>query len=218
MLAPAVGIAISPVPLIAIVLMLSTPRARANGTAFAVAWVVTLGAITTVVLLFGAGAGADTDSGPATWTAWLKLALGVLFLLLAVKQWRGRPAPGHEAATPKWMTTIDSFTPGKSAAMAAVLAGLNPKNLALAIGGAVSIASSPATAGGEAAAAALFVMVGSLCTLLPLGVYFLGGERAVGTLQSWKAWMGAHNAAIMTVLLLVLGAKYLGDAISALTS
>ncbi|MFE6358522.1 hypothetical protein ACFVP3_00690 [Streptomyces sp. NPDC057806] len=34
MLASAVGIAISPIPIIAVVLMLATPRGRVNGTAF----------------------------------------------------------------------------------------------------------------------------------------------------------------------------------------
>jgi len=33
-------------------------------------------------------------------------------------------------------------------------------------------------------------------------------------LDDLKAWMGAHNAAIMAVLLLVIGAKLIGDAVS----
>ena len=32
-----------------------------------------------------------------------------------------------------------------------------------------------------------------------------------------KDWMGAHNAAIMAVLFLVLGTKLIGDGISGLT-
>ena len=42
------------------------------------------------------------------------------------------------------------------------------------------------------------------------------GERAAKLLDELKAWMGAHNAAIMTVLLLVIGAKLIGDGISGL--
>ena len=218
MLASAVGIAISPIPLIAIVLMLATPRGRSNGTAFALAWLLTLGVVSAVVVLAGSGGDAHSSSGPATWTSWVKLGLGVLFLLLGAKQWMGRPKEGQEAELPGWMKTIDGFTPAKSAGLAAVLAGLNPKNLVLAVGGALSIASSPASVGGKTVATVLFVLIGSLCTLLPLGVYLLGGDRAAGTLQSWKAWMAAHNGAIMTVLLVVLGAKYVGDALSTLTS
>ena len=218
MLASAVGIAISPIPIIAIVLMLATPRGRANGTAFALAWLVTLGVVTAAVVLAGSGGGAHGSSGPATWTSWVKLGLGLLFLLLGGKQWAGRPKEGEPARLPGWMKTIDGFTPGRSAGLAAVLAGLNPKNLVLAVGGALSIASSSAGAGGKTVAAVLFVLIGSLCVLLPLGVYRLGGDRATDTLRSWKGWMAAHNGAIMTVLLLVLGAKYLGDAVTGLTA
>ncbi|MFC1415080.1 GAP family protein [Streptacidiphilus cavernicola] len=218
MLASAVGIAISPIPIIAVVLMLATERGRANGIAFTLAWLLTLGLVSTVVVLLGSGGGAHSDGGPATWTSWTKLVLGLVFLLLGVKQWTGRPKAGEEAQMPGWMRTVDSFTPGKSAGLAAALAGLNPKNLVLAVGGALSVAASTGGVGGKTVATVLFVLVGSLCALLPLGVYLLGGERAADTLQSWKTWMAAHNGAIMTVLLLILGAKYIGDAISALTA
>ncbi|MFD4373384.1 GAP family protein [Streptomyces sp. NPDC058486] len=218
MLTSALGIAISPLPLIAVILMLATPKGRANGVAFTLGWVLSVAAVVTVVVLAGSGADASGDDGPAAWALWLKLALGVLFLLLAAKQWRDRPREGQEAGMPGWMKAIDTFTPGKAAGLAAALVIANPKNLVLAVGGAVSVASSTATAGGKTVAAVLMVLIASLCTLLPLGVYLAGGEKAVGVLGGWKAWMSRHNTAIMTTLLLVLGVKYIGDAISGLTT
>ncbi|MFF3497051.1 GAP family protein [Streptomyces sp. NPDC002795] len=218
MLASAVGIAISPLPLIAVILMLATPKGRANGIAFTAGWVCSLAALVTVVVVAGSGADAATGDGePATWTLWLKLALGVLFLLMGAKQFKDRPREGHEAEPPGWMKAIDSFTPGKSAGLAAALAVANPKNLVLAVGGAVSIASSTASPGGKTVAAVLMVVIASLCTALPLGVYLLGGAKSAKVLGDWKAWMAAHNAAIMTTVLVVLGVKYIGDAISGLS-
>ena len=38
----AIGVAISPIPIIAVILMLLTPRARTNGPAFLVGWIVAL--------------------------------------------------------------------------------------------------------------------------------------------------------------------------------
>jgi hypothetical protein len=110
------------------------------------------------------------------------------------------------------------FTPGKAFGLAAALAVANPKNLALLIAGALSIASTSAGVGGEATAAIVMVLVASLCTTLPLAVYLVGGERSAQILNGWKSWMAAHNVAIITTTLGVLGAKYVGDAISALTS
>ena len=40
LLPAAIGVAISPVPIIAIILMLGTPKARSNGPAFAAGWVL----------------------------------------------------------------------------------------------------------------------------------------------------------------------------------
>ncbi|MFI6898325.1 GAP family protein [Streptomyces sp. NPDC050256] len=218
MLTSAVGIAISPLPLIAVILMLATPKGRANGLAFTAGWIVSVAAVVTVVVLAGSGADASGDDGPATWTLWLKLALGVLFLLFAAKQWKDRPRAGHDAATPGWMKAIDTFSPGKAAGLAVVLVVANPKNLVLAVGGAVSIASSTAGAGGKAVAAVLMVLIASLCALVPLGVYLAGGAKATEVLGGWKEWMARHNSAIMTTLLVVLGVKYIGDALSGLTS
>ncbi|MET8488064.1 GAP family protein [Streptomyces tendae] len=218
MLASAVGIAISPIPIIAVVLMLATPRGRVNGTAFALSWVVCVAAVVTVIVLLGSGADASGDDGPADWTLWVKLVLGVLFLLLGGKQWAGRPREGHEADQPGWMKAIDRFTPGKAAGLAAVLAVANPKNLVLAVGGAVSIASSGASAGGKTGAVVLMVLIASLCALAPLAVYLAAGDRSARVLDEWKAWMARHNAAIMTTLLVVLGTKYIGDAVSGLSS
>ncbi|MEW1567917.1 GAP family protein [Streptomyces sp. NPDC093509] len=146
MLASAVGIAISPLPLIAVILMLATPNGRGNGIAFTVGWVVSLTVLVTVVVLAGSGGGASSsDDGPASWTLWLKLGLGVLFLLMGVKKWKDRPREGRAVEQPGWMKAINMFTPGKSAGLAAALAVANPKNLVLAVGGALSIASSTAS-------------------------------------------------------------------------
>ncbi|WP_405018304.1 GAP family protein [Kitasatospora sp. NBC_00070] len=214
MLSSAVGIAISPVPLIAVILMLATPRGRVNGIAFTVGWLGTLAVLVAAVVTLGSGL---TDDGEKpTWAYWLKLGLGALFVVLAAKQWRGRPREGHVSAPPKWMQAVDRFTAAKSAGLAAVLVAANPKNLVLAVGGAVSIATSSAGTGGKTVAAVLMVLIGSLCTLLPVGVYLVGGDRATHLLGEWKAWMSVHNGAIMAAVLAVLGAKYLGDAISGL--
>ncbi|MFJ6570138.1 GAP family protein [Streptomyces sp. NPDC091292] len=216
MLASAVGIAISPLPLIAVVLMLATPHGRTNGIAFAAGWTASIALLTALIVAFGGGT--RTSGQPASWTLWLKLALGALFLVLAWKQWQGRPREGHGARPPAWMRAVDKFTPGKSAGLAGALALANPKNLVLTVGGALSIASSGADGTGKTVAAILMVLIASACATVPLAVYLFGGARAERVLAGWKTWMADHNAAIMIVVLTVLGAKYIGDALSGLTA
>jgi threonine/homoserine/homoserine lactone efflux protein len=212
----AVGVSLSPVPIIAVVLMLGTPRARVNGPAFVLGWILGLAIVGTIFLVVAGGAGADDGGEPATWVDWVKVALGALLLLVAVKQWRGRPRAGEEAALPKWMQTIDQFTPGRSFGIAAALSGINPKNLLLTVGAAAAIAQAGLDTGEQAVTLGVFILVGTLGPAAPVVVYFALGARATKPLDELKAWMGANNAAIMAVLCLVLGAKLIGDGISGL--
>jgi threonine/homoserine/homoserine lactone efflux protein len=215
----AVGVAISPVPIIAVVLMLATPRGRVNGPAFLGGWLLGLAAVGTIVLVASNSAGASDDDGaPATWASWLKIVLGLLLVAVAVKQWRGRPRAGEESSLPAWMRTIDTFTPARSVAMGVALSAINPKNLLLTVGAAAAIAQAGASTGADAVALAVFVLVGTLGPGIPVVISVAMGDRARAILEDLKAWMGAHNTAIMAVLCLVIGAKLAGDGLSGLGS
>jgi hypothetical protein len=106
LLPSAVGVAISPVPIIAIILMLGTPKAKSNGLAFAGGWIVGVVAVSVIVLALASGAD-DPNSGTATGVNWLQVIVGILFLVLAAGQWRKRPRKGQAPEMPKWMALID---------------------------------------------------------------------------------------------------------------
>jgi threonine/homoserine/homoserine lactone efflux protein len=210
----AVGVALSPVPIIAVVLMLATPGGRSNGLAFLGGWVLGLAVVGAIVLLAASGAGATDQGQPASWVGWLKLVLGVLLLLVAFRTWRGRPRGDAQPALPSWMKTIDTFTTGRSLAMGAALSGVNPKNLLLAAAAGAAIAQTGIPAGEQAIAYAVFVVIGTLGPGMPVAIYFAMGDRSREILGGLRDWMARHNAAIMTVLMLVIGVKLLGDGIA----
>jgi hypothetical protein len=212
----AVGIALSPIPIIAVVLMLTSRRAKVNGPAFVLGWLVGLGIVGAIVLAL-AGAGSASKAGsPATWVSWVKIALGVLVLLIAVREFRNRPRGDAEPQMPKWMATIDKTTPVTAAGLAAVLSGANPKNLLLAVGGAAAIAQTGIGGGQQVIAYLVFALTGTLGVGIPVVLYFAMGERSEKLLAGLKDWMTRHNAAIMTVLCPVIAAKLIGDGISGL--
>jgi threonine/homoserine/homoserine lactone efflux protein len=214
----AVGVAVSPVPVIALILMLFSKRARSNGPAFAFGWVAGIAAVGAIVLAVSGASDVATESGPSTVASVVQLVLGLLLLLLAARQWRGRPGPGEEAATPKWMQGIEGFTPVKAAGIAIVLAGVNPKNLLLIVGASVTIAQAGLSAGETTVAFAVFTLLASVTVLVPVVAYLALGDRAARALEEIKAWLSANNAAVMAVLLLVFGAVLLGKGIGGLTS
>jgi Sap, sulfolipid-1-addressing protein len=70
--------------------------------------------------------------------------------------------------------------------------------------------------GEQAVALGVFIVVATLGPGVPVAVYFALGDRAKPLLDELKLWLGDHNAAIMAVLCLVIGAKLIGDGISGL--
>jgi threonine/homoserine/homoserine lactone efflux protein len=211
----AVGAALSPIPIVALVLMLTTPKARVDGPMFIVGWLAGFGAIGAVVLLIGGTASASDDGTPSTWSNWLKLLLGIALLRFAIREWRSRPRTGDEdPPMPKWMGAIEAFGGGKALMAGVALAVANPKNLLLAIAAAATIAQTGISGGDQALAYVLFSLVASIGVVAPVVVYFAMGPRAPEILDRLKTWMARNNSAILGVIFLIIGAKVIGDAIS----
>jgi threonine/homoserine/homoserine lactone efflux protein len=217
LLPSAVVVALSPVPIIAVILMLATPRARSNGVAFMIGWIAGLVAVSVVVLFLFSGAD-DPDSASADSANWGKVAIGVLFFSMAAKQWRKRPKKGEPPEMPGWIDTVSSFHAGKSLVLGAALSGVNPKNLALTAAAAASIAQAGLSTGDEAIAIAVFVAIGSVTVVGAVLFYLVAPRAAERPLTAVREFMADHNAVIMMVVLIVIGAKLLGNGISGLTA
>jgi len=217
MLPLAIGIAISPLPIIAIILMLITPQARSNGLAFLGGWMLGLAVVGTIVLIVANTAGIATSSGPSRTVSIIKLVLGLLLLVVAWRQFRKRPKPGEEVPLPKWMRALDSFTPTRSLAVGALLSGVNPKNLILNATAAAGIAATGLAGAQQAVVLIVLIIVGSLGVMAPVVVYFAMGDKAAPVLGAWKTWLAANNATVMMVLFLVFGVTLIGKGISGLS-
>ncbi len=215
LLPAAVAVALSPIPIVAVVLVLGSPRARSSGPTFTLGWVAGLTVVSVLVLLIAGGAD-DPDSTASNLADWLKVGIGVLFLVLAVKQWRNRTARGQEPEMPGWMATIETVAPGRALLLGATLSGANPKNLALTMAAAASIAQADLSMTDEIIAVGVFVLIGSVTVAGSVLFYLLDAERAAGPLSSVRRFMSENNAVIMMVILLLLGAKLIGDGLAGL--
>jgi len=209
----ALGIAVSPIPIIAAILMLLSPRARTAGLGFLGGWVA--GIVVAVVLftlLSTLIPAADPDESKPV-AGIVKIVLGLLLLGLALRQWRGRPKAGESAALPKWMSAVDSMTPTRALAIGFLLSAVNPKNLLMAVGAGVDIGSSGLTVGEATVAIVIFVLIASASVAVPVIGYLAAADRMRAPLESMRAWLGQNNAAVMTVLLLVIGIVVIGKGI-----
>ena len=214
LLPTALGVAISPVPIIAVILMLLAPRAKAASVGFLLGWVVGIAVVVTLVaVLVGPVEDSDT-SEPSTVTSVLLLVLGAAACFLTVRSWHGRPRAGQTPELPKWMAAIDSMTPVKAAGLGALLSGVNPKNLTLCLAGGLTIAAGGLDSEETVVAIVVFVVIASSSVAVPVLAYLAAQNRVRQPLDDLRVWLTQNNSTVMAVLLLVIGVTILGKGLA----
>ena len=209
----AVGVAISPVPIIAAILMLLSPKAKGASVGFLLGWITGIVVAIVVFTLLSSVLPAQDESGSSPVRGVIKIILGALLLFLALRQWRGRPAQGEQATMPKWMSAIDSIMAGKALGLGFLLSAVNPKNLLMAISAGLIIGGAGLAVGQTVVVIVIFVLLAASTVLIPVVAYLIASERLAGPLDSLRAWLVNNNATIMAVLLLVIGVAVIGKGI-----
>jgi hypothetical protein len=214
----AIGVALSPVPIIAVVVLLTSSRARSLGPVFVLGWLLGLVVVGAIVLVVVGPSGGGSSGQRTRWVSWVLIVLGVLLLVEAGRRLGGRSGGGEEAPLPAWLGALDRLKPAAALGGGVVLGGVRPKSLLLVVGGAAAIAQTGIAGGQQAIAYAIFAVIATLGVGAPVVIYFAMGERSAELLGRLKGWLRRHHAVIVAVVLVVIGVTLIGDGIGALAS
>lgn len=208
----AVGVAISPIPIVAAILMILSKNASGAGRGFAAGWVAGILVVTALVTVLAGALGDSAHREPSTAASWVKIVLGLVLLGLAVKQWAAR----SDTEVPGWMQAIDQLTAAKAAGLGVLLSAVNPKNLLLCLSAGVVIGSGGLAGGEKVIAIAVFTIFAAASVLAVVLGYALAADRLRGVLNSARVWLQENNHAVMAIVLLVMGSVVVGKGIGGL--
>lgn len=211
----ALAVALSPFPVIGVVMILGGGEGRRNGPLFAAGWIAGLVAVAAVVAMAFGGAH-DPHSPSSAVADWGRVCAGSALLVLGARKWWRRPRNGDEAQAPGWTRSLDEASAARALLLGLLLSAANPKNLVLTGSAAASIAETGAQGTDLALAVVAFVLVGSCVVLGAVLLHLAGGERASRVLDGLRRFMVANSTAILVVVLLLLGASVLGDGLAGL--
>ncbi|MCZ7461368.1 GAP family protein [Streptomyces sp. WMMC940] len=197
--APALGIALSPFPVVPAILLLLTARARENSSAFVVGW--TAGVAGAAVLFTLLASAVEITGEPPAWVSWGRVGLGGLLVLLGAGLWRRRGTK----ADPTWIRALETATWPRALRLGLLLSAANPKILVLVAAGGVAIGSAQPAAAGRAGSIALFTLIASAGVALPPLLRLLAGERILPPLGRAKDWLRLHNTAVVAVVIGLIG-------------
>jgi hypothetical protein len=206
----AMAIALSPVPMVCIVLVLMSARPVRAGVCFALGWLIAL-AIAVGLVAWFTDAAAQDEQAARDGVDLVQLAVGLLFAALAVRYWRKRPAPGVPPPRPAIVDRIATLSAPGLVLTGAAAALANLKNLPLVVSAGSYLGGAGLGSGSVAVAVAVFVVTASLTVLIPLlAVGVIGAERSAHSLKNLETWLLANLNTITVVVLLVLAAVLIG--------
>ena len=196
----AIGIAISPIPIIATILVLLSPKAKTLAPLFLIGWILGIVFAVTVFMLLRTLIPSTSDADANSLLSVVRIVVGISFGLLAVREWKLRPKPGEEAKMPGWMAALDQLKPAAAVGLAFALAAINPKNMLLAANAGLIIAgvANPITA------VIGFTAVAIVSVAVPVIAFLLLGKRIDRQLEMIRGWLVLNGSKIMVLILLVL--------------
>jgi threonine/homoserine/homoserine lactone efflux protein len=114
------------------------------------------------------------------------------------------------------MRTITNATPARAGGTAALLTVANPKVLFICAAAGLAIGTAGLGTARSWVAVVYFVAIAASSVALPVLAYAVSGDRLERPLARLKDWMERHNAALVAVILVVIGVLVLYKGIHAL--
>lgn len=203
----AVGVAISPIAIIAAILMLFSAHAGSTSTGFLIGWLLGIVVATGLFTVISGSLGA---SDQPTGVSWVKVGPGAVLMMSGLRQWRGR---NEKKGPPKWMAAIDRMGFVQALGLGLALAAVNPKNLLMAVAAGVAIGAGGLSVTDDVVVIVIYTLIAASTVAIPVIAYAVARDRMRGPLDEARTWLQDNNAAVMAVLFLVIGAALIGKGI-----
>jgi len=198
----AAAIAVSPTPIIVVMLILFSGTARKSAIFYFVGWIIGLVIIATFFFWLTERGLVLATTNSSLLRALLPLVLGIGLLLLARWQWSRIPKNGEDTTPPRWRATLDSIvgkssehvTPGRALALGVVMSAASPKNIAMIIALSIVMVEANLYLADQVLLLAFFIIVASIGIGIPVLYAAFKGEQADERLRQWRSWIESNTS------------------------
>jgi threonine/homoserine/homoserine lactone efflux protein len=204
----ALVITLEPIPLTAFLLILASKNGVRKGAAFIFGWLLSLAIVVAGTVLVTGNKPPKPNTAPSLAGLAVKILIGVVLVLIAIRHRRRMGKPKKPKKTPKWQTGIDNMSPWFALAL-----GPLTQPWGLVAAGVATIMEAKLGSWESYVALFLFCLV---ATALYIALEIYAGFRptqAQATLASIKNWIDTHTDQVIIVASLGLGFWLIGKSI-----
>jgi Sap, sulfolipid-1-addressing protein len=210
-----IGLAVTldPLPLTAFLIVLPSRRGTVKGAAFTFGWLVSLAIVVTVTVLATGNNPLKPATAPSLASLAVKIALGVVLVVIGVRHVRARGRPKPPKKPPKWQEHVDSMSPWFALALAPTL-----QPWVLIGAGAATVVEAKLSSWESFLALFAYCLIAS-SSYLAMELYAVfRPERSQAMLARFRAWIDSHTDQGIIVGSLLIGLWLIGNSIYLIVS
>jgi threonine/homoserine/homoserine lactone efflux protein len=205
-----IGLAITlePIPLTAFILVLASRGGVRKGAAFIFGWLVSLAIVVALTVLLTGNNPPRTKTAPSVAGLIVKIVIGAVLLVIALRRYRKLGQPKPPKKTPKWQTGIDNMSPWFAMAL-----GPLTQPWGLVAAGVAVIVQAKLSSWESYLALFLFCVIAT-ATYLAMEIYAgFRPDQTQAFLGRTRTWIDTHTDQVIIIVSLVLGFWLVGDSI-----
>jgi Sap-like sulfolipid-1-addressing protein len=207
------AVALDPLPLTAFLIVLPSQRGTVKGAAFVFGWLVSLGAVVTITVLATGNSPPRPATVPSLAALAVKIVIGVVLVMIAVRHIRARGQPKPPKKPPKWQAHVDSMSPLFALALAPAL-----QPWVLIGAGAATVVQAKLSSWESFLALFLYCVIAS-SSYLAMELYALfRPEQSQALLARFRTWIDTHTDQGIIVGSLLIGFWLIANSIYLIVS
>jgi threonine/homoserine/homoserine lactone efflux protein len=210
-----IGLAVTldPLPLTAFLIVLPSQRGTIKGAAYVFGWLVSLAIVVTITVLATGNNPPKPATAPSLASLAVKIVLGVVLVMIALRHIRARGQPKPPKKPPKWQAHVDNMSPWFALALAPTL-----QPWVLIGAGAATVVEAKLSSWESFLALFLYCVIASSSYLaMELHAVFRPAQSQA-MLARLRTWMDTHTEQGIIVGSLLIGFWLIGNSIYLIVS
>jgi threonine/homoserine/homoserine lactone efflux protein len=194
------AVALDPLPLTAFIVILPSRRGVRKGTAYLFGWLVSLAIVVAVTVVATGNNPPKPNTVPSLASLAVKIAIGAVLVLIAIRQRRRLGKPKKPKKPPKWQEHVDNMSPWFALGLAPAL---QPWTLIAA--GAATVVEAKLSSWESYLALFGFCILGS-ASYIALVIYAgFRPEQSQAFMAKFRKWMETRTDQVIVVGCLLIG-------------
>lgn len=209
----AVAVALSSVPILAVLVLLLAAVRPWVPTLFVVGYVAGLIAITSLFAIFLHAIPGTTSVGPQPVVGVLEILVGAALLVYAVIEVRRHPQATERDTPPRWMVALGRMRSLPALGLGFAL-NLRPKSVLLAVAAGLAIGPAQLPLPEDIVVIAIYVLIGGSTVGGPALFALVRPDTARPALAATERWLLRNDTTVAIIVATVIGTVIIGNGLS----